>query len=319
MKIWLAPLHGITYYYYRNLLVEHASGVQAAIAPFQPVLPTEKLNVRKWKDLWPENNTRWEVIPQLMGNITSHFIDTANALSELGYQRFNWNIGCPAKQVTRKKRGCGLMPFPDMIEEVVASFTAKTSFAFSIKMRLGMHAREEGREIIERLNRYPLDFIVIHPRLGEWQYSGKPDLDELELLLDRTRHRVIYSGDITTVDYFNELKNRFPEIDEWMIGRGLIQNPFLAEKIIKSQTEEIEEQDLKSRFLTFHHDLLTTLIAFRGERAALPLLKELWHYYARFWGIDDSSLTALLRINDYRLFVDQTASIMSESGTITMD
>ena len=51
MKLWLAPLHGITNYYFRNLLCRHAEGVDKAIAPFIPVRSKEKLNPEKWKDL----------------------------------------------------------------------------------------------------------------------------------------------------------------------------------------------------------------------------------------------------------------------------
>lgn len=309
MKIWLAPLHGITNYYFRNTLCDHTSGIQVAIAPFQPVHSAESLNVKKWKDLLPENNTKLEVIPQLMGNVASNFFDTVNALTDLGYNQANWNIGCPMKQIVRRKRGCGLMPYPDLVEEIVAHVTSKTQIRFSVKMRLGMHRREEGREIIERLNHYPLDFIVIHPRLGEWQYEGKPDLDELENLLSFTAHEVIYSGDINTAEDYLSLSKRFPSIHQWMIGRGLLRNPFLAEQI-SDPTRQFPSDDYKKRFVIYYSDLINNMSAFKASSSILPSLKELWHYFASFWQLSQDELRYLLRINDLETFIDATRKIM---------
>ena len=46
-----------------------------------------------------------------------------------------------------------------------------------------------------------------------------------------------YNGDITTVAGFKEMQERFPTIDHWMIGRGLIADPFLP-SMIKADTTE---------------------------------------------------------------------------------
>jgi tRNA-dihydrouridine synthase len=37
--------------------------------------------------------------------------------------------------------------------------------------------------------------------------------------------KLYYNGDITTVAKFKEMQERFPTIDHWMIGRGLIADP----------------------------------------------------------------------------------------------
>jgi len=120
MKIWLAPLHGITYFNFRNCLVKHFKGIDCAITPFIAAQPKEKLNPKKLYDLFPEHNGVLPIIPQLMGNTPENIKDTVVVLNEtFGYKQFNWNIGCPMHQIVRKKRGCGAMPFPDLIEETV--------------------------------------------------------------------------------------------------------------------------------------------------------------------------------------------------------
>lgn len=317
-KIWLAPLHGLTHYHFRNCLYKHSSGFDAAIAPFMPVQETSKLNVRKWKDFAPENNLLLETVPQLMGLVPAHFADTMNALhEEYGLTRFNWNLGCPMTPIVRKRRGCGLMPFPDEVERVVET-ACKLPYRFSVKLRLGMHSTDEGQEIMRRLDSYPLDFVVIHPRLGEQHYEGEPDLDAFEKMLSLTKHRVIYSGDIFHVSDYQMLSQRFPQVHHWMLGRGALRNPFLAEQIkdVASKEENVSGfnnfcEDKKTirvgareivRFNEFYEDLKQTLTASRGVKGTLPVLKELWHYFAHFFQLTEDQLHSLLVINDYNSF-----------------
>ena len=133
---WLAPLHGITYYYYRNILFQHSAGIEKVITPFFPAQLFDKLNVRKWIDLSSEKNPFLPVIPQLMGNDPQAMVDTVLALQDMfGFKSINWNVGCPMNQIVRKQRGCGLMPHPETIENVVKAITQKTNISFSVKLR----------------------------------------------------------------------------------------------------------------------------------------------------------------------------------------
>lgn len=311
MKLWLAPLHGITYFYFRNLLCRHAGGIDAAITPFFPVLPASRLNVRKWKDLLPENNTESEVIPQLMGNVASDFVDTVLALEDLGYSHVNWNLGCSMKQIVRRKRGCGLMPYPSLIEETVRKVTKESRCKLSLKIRLGLHSPEEGKELLLRLNAYPVEFIVIHPRLGEWLYEGKPDLAAFDLFYSLSEHELVYNGDITDLSSFLSLSERYSGMKQWMLGRGLLRNPFLAEQIREYASGIPFTGNYKDRFRLFYRDLIAVMPAQRGISGTLGHLKELWHYFAYFWNLDLPAQTGLWRINDLDRFIDTTWRIIN--------
>ena len=298
-QLWLAPLHGITSRTFRNTLCRHFGGIDCFMAPFLPAQPAGKFRPKVWQDIAPENNTALPLVPQLMGNRPEHFVDTMRMLNEqFGYEDFNINIGCPSSPVVRHTRGCGLMPHPDMVEAIVKAVTAQTPFRLSLKMRLGLHSIDEGRELIKRLNDYPLDFLVIHPRLGDQMYEGSPDLDTFEDFCSLTRHKIVYSGDIFTADDFQRLSKRFSKVSVWMLGRGMLRNPFLA--------EEIKNQDIgdkKERFLAFYQDLIEELLPIRGESGTLANLKELWHYFAGFMGFSEEKLQRLLRICDLQEFM----------------
>lgn len=308
MKIWLAPLHGITNYMFRNSLYRHFGGIDYCVTPFLPVQEMAKLNVKNWKDIWPKNNTAVPAIPQLMGNKPSHFVDTMRAVhDEYGYEAFNWNIGCPVAQVVRRRRGCGIMPDPDTVEEVVRTVTSQTPYRFSVKMRLGLKDPAEGLRILERLDDYPLDFIVIHPRLGEQMYDGVPDLEQMDIFYRHTRHRIIYSGDLFSVQNYERLQNRYPEIEDWMLGRGLLQNPFLAEQLKGEDTG-----DRRQRFSKYYQKWTQEMLDAVKEKSTLAKLKELWHYYACLFQLPSDALQQLLRINDFDAFYDRTLDILKE-------
>ena len=298
-QLWLAPLHGITSRTFRNTLCRHFGGIDCYMAPFLPVQPAGKFRPKVWQDIAPEHNTALPLIPQLMGNKPEQFVETMKVLYEqFGYERFNVNIGCPSSPVVRHTRGCGLMPHPDMVERIVAEFSTKTPFRLSLKMRLGLHSAEEGRELLRRLNDYPLDFLVIHPRLGDDLYEGSPNWDVFEEFCNMTCHKIVYSGDVFSKEDYGRLSERFPMVETWMLGRGMLQNPFLAEEI-KNQ----DVGDKKTRFLDFYHDLAESLLPIRGESGTLANLKELWHYFAVFAQVSDEELQRLLRICNLKDFL----------------
>ena len=298
-QIWLAPLHGITSHTFRNTLCRHFGGIDFFMAPFLPAQPAGKFRPKVWQDIAPENNTALPLVPQLMGNRPEHFVDTTRMLNEhFGYERFNINIGCPSSPVVRHTRGCGLMPHPDIVEQIVAEVSERTPFRLSLKMRLGLHSADEGRQLLTRLNDYPLDFLVIHPRLGVDLYEGTPDLDTFEEFCQITRHKIVYSGDVFTTEDYERLSERFPQVAAWMLGRGMLRNPFLAEEIKGQDTG-----DKNGRFNAFYHDLVDKLLPIRGESGTLANLKELWHYFAHFTNTPDEKLQQMLRICDLQEFV----------------
>ena len=47
--IWLAPLHGITSYTFRNTLCRHFGGIDCFMAPFLPAQPAGKYRQKVWQ------------------------------------------------------------------------------------------------------------------------------------------------------------------------------------------------------------------------------------------------------------------------------
>jgi tRNA-dihydrouridine synthase len=105
MKIYLAPLEGITNYVYRKALFECFDGFDKYFIPFIRAKQNLNLSGREKKDLLPENNEGMYAVPQILTKKAEDFIRTVELLSEYGYQEVNLNLGCPSKTVVTK--GCG--------------------------------------------------------------------------------------------------------------------------------------------------------------------------------------------------------------------
>jgi tRNA-dihydrouridine synthase len=279
MELILAPIHGMTNAFYRNQYACLFGGMDIYFAPFIGISNMRKTNAAVFDDLLKANNTEnLSIVPQLLGNNSADFSFFASTIVDMGYNEINWNIGCPYQKVARKKKGSGLLPYPDKIKEFLDNVSKKTTYELSIKMRLGSDNYEEGLKVIQVLNDYPLKSIIIHARTGSQEYSGQVDLEAFDALYSLSRHSITYNGDIYTLADYKRIQERFPSINSFMIGRSALRNPFLA-SAIKGNPVSIDQKVLKTQqfhqiFYRYHQQVQKT------ERTFLNKMKEFWVYIA---------------------------------------
>lgn len=307
-NIWMAPLHGITDWVFRSCYTRHFGGIDISIAPFVSINSNLKEKRTKFFDLFHENNQVLPVIPQVMANQSSQLNTAANILAELGYTEFNWNLGCPSSQVTKHGRGAGLLKTPDRIEEILNEYFFHSKMPISIKIRIGYNSVLQYDRIIEILNKYPLSFICLHPRLASQMYEGQVDLNAFERLVKNTNHRVIYSGDITDKKYFDSLRQNFPSVKDWMIGRGLMTDLNLMHDL----NPECPEMNVE-KFMEFYHDILQKNIQrFDRENPVLGKMKELWRYFICNDILNHVDLKGIMRsqsLNEMNSYIEKQKSI----------
>jgi tRNA-dihydrouridine synthase len=311
-KIYLAPLRGVTDYTYREAYFQHFVGVDAVVAPFVTSVIGSKVKRSLLKDLLPQNNPAMRPIPQILSKSADQFVTMANALAELGYTTVNWNLGCPYPMVARKRRGSGLLPFPERIDAFLAAVMPQIDLTLSVKVRLGRHSADEIFQLLPVFNRYPLEEIIIHPRTGVQMYSGEVDLERFEACLDRTDHRVVYNGDITDLDRFLRLHDRWPQVHGWMIGRGLVANPFLPE-IIKAGGDRVPHK--VATFKRFHDTLFRryeTLLF--GPSHLVQRMKGLWKYFHKPFKDSNKVLKKIHKSKNPQRFLEITERFFQEEA-----
>ena len=278
MKIYLAPLQGFTDWIFRESFTEHIGLFDKTFAPFIRVQHEEFYRPSQCNDILPVHNTFQKPVPQFLGNDAESFQRFEDLCIEHGYSEANINMGCPFPVVVNKGMGSGILPHPDIVANLLNSVFAKTKLTVSIKCRLGQVNASEFEQLIPIFNKFPLEEIIIHPRLGKQQYKGEVDQEAFAQYASQLEHSVCYNGDILNLSDLERIQTLTPQLDRVMIGRGILQNPFLLAEIRKQELSP----DEKSRMLrNFHVSIIQHCKQkYSGNLHLLKRLEELWEYHA---------------------------------------
>ncbi len=310
--IYLAPLQGYTEVEFRRAWSSFFTGLDAAVSPFIPLAEGFRFRNAHLSDVLPSYNTRIPVIPQVLGTDADKFAQLACRLQELGYKSVNWNLGCPKHSVARKKRGSGILPHPDEIRRVLDALMPQLSITLSVKTRLGYHSPGEFGPLVEVFNDYPLESVMIHPRIGEQMYQGEMHLDALDRHIGRLKHRLVFSGDIASPAQFRALKERYPMISDWMLGRGVLVNPFLPE-MIRNTAFAADKPTIRKRQKVFHEELLCEMRdKFKRDRSILNKMKDYWSYFSRWFTDEQEIFSRLAHLQSLPGFIHHTRIILEE-------
>ena len=284
MKYYMAPMEGLTGYVYRNAYHKFFAPMDRYFAPF---IANKKMSSRERNDILPDHNQGLCLIPQILTNRSADFLAVAKELKNYGYDVINLNVGCPSGTVVAKGRGAGLLEDPETLDRFLYEIFAAYDGRISVKTRIGMEDEDEWQEILAVYEKYPLEELIIHPRVRKDFYKGKPRLDAFSYAMKESGQRLCYNGDICSAEDLQDVKDRFPELDRVMLGRGLLSNPFLtemcrtagdAEKPAGDATRD-HMQENKDRLYAFHQEILQNYMQIMsGDRNTLFRMKELWFY-----------------------------------------
>lgn len=281
-KLLASPLQGLTDFRFRNAVDKQFGGVDIYYAPYIRLQGSREIKNAYKRDLLPENNSVKQLVPQVMTNSAEEFLFVAAYVQNLGYEELNWNLGCPYPMVTKRGLGSGMLKHTEKIDELLKRVSSESAISVSIKMRLGYDDGHEILKLLPILEKHNLKSLVIHPRLGKQLYKGEVDLELFRLCLDNTSHPVYYNGDIRSVETFRALKQQFPTVHGWALGRGLIANPFLAE-MIKTDKNDLPDNWVE-RFSDFHDSLFQFYDeALSGPKHIVLKMQGFWEYFSQLF------------------------------------
>lgn len=275
VKLYLAPLENITGYIYRNAYHDFFQPLDKYFTPFIAAKQNRgrQFNYKEKNDILPENNRGKYVVPQILTNCGADFIRTARALQEYGYREVNLNLGCPSKPVVKKGRGSGFLGNTEALDRFLEEVFAKLDMKISVKTRLGLYEQEEILGLMEIFNRYPLEELIIHPRIRPDYYSGRPRMDVFRQAYEKRAQDLCYNGDIFTAEDFADLVNAFPGVQSVMIGRGILTDPALAGRILgKPEPAADIRRAFLERLLKDYRSISV------NDEKALFKLKEIWSF-----------------------------------------
>ena len=311
-KLILAPMQNLTSLFFRKTFSQFfPSNIDYAVSPFISVSSNnQNPDSIQYKDILPkENENLMPLVPQILGNKPDEILECAKIIERLGYREINLNMGCPKKDIVSHKRGAGLLREKELITQILETVFDNTALQLSIKVRLGINSPQDLDNIIPILNAFPLKSVCIHPRTQIQQYGGSADFEAFGYFASKLKHTVIYNGDIFSASDFAALKSRFPDIKHWMIGRGLLQNPFLCADIRgihhnKKDTLPLYLNQLQENFVkSLHH---------YNEITVLNKMKEFIKYISSGYGFDATELLRKSSLNDFNQQLNRILSDISQ-------
>ena len=230
MKIYIAPMAGITDYSFRKILEK-----------FNPdFLFTEMVNARLLFER--DKTTETELLKcdsiqntgtQVFGSDEKEIIYSFQKLEKMGFKKINLNMGCPQPKIIKNGAGSALLPNTEFVDRILHRLKKilADNTEISIKIRVGYKNFSDPELYLNLANKYNLDFICVHGRTQEQIYGGTADWDivrHLSLLPRKTEF--IGNGDLfEPYDIVQKIDNS--NLDGIMLARGVIGNPWLITQI----------------------------------------------------------------------------------------
>lgn len=240
MNIWdnlpkpfliLAPMEGVTDIIFRQVIA-HAGRPDLFFTEFTNVssYASEKgrANALERLEIAPTDSP---IVAQIWGKNPEHFSETAKALASLGFSGIDLNFGCPDKHVNKAGGGAAMVKTPELAVACFQNAVNSTSLPVSIKTRLGWSDPEEFKTWLPVLLTQHPATLTVHLRTKK-EMSKVPAHFELIPEIIQLRHqlspetKLIINGDIKDKEHALKLHEQYPEIDGFMIGRGVFQNPY---------------------------------------------------------------------------------------------
>ena len=311
VKLSLGPFQGITDAPFRNVFKRHFGGIDKFYTPFFTGIQKDHAKNMQVEEIDPRYNDVERLTPQILSTDAEEILRFAAQCKELGYKEINLNMGCPFPRVANKKRGCGLLPYPDKIDALLGTVFERIDLKFSIKCRLGYFNSDEIVPVIEVFNRYPLSELIIHPRIGKQLYKGEADVQRFAELMPMIKAPLVYNGDIVSVESFERIREQVKPVNEFMLGRGLLANPFLAEEI-KGDSRHCDGR-LHDYVLDLYEDRLRHA---GGSPKVLGRMKELWSYLMYSFDEPQDIWRKIKKINALREYEEAVEAVFREHRVI---
>ncbi|MEQ2580226.1 tRNA-dihydrouridine synthase family protein [Hominiventricola aquisgranensis] len=275
VKYYMAPLESVTTWIYRQAHAKIYGRLDKYFIPFLEPHEKRDFKTRELQEILPEHNENIYAVPQILTNRSEGFIKLAKALKDWGYEEINLNLGCPSKTVVTKGKGSGFLAKPEELERFLTEIFDALSgeVKISVKTRIGKENPEEFPALLELFNKYPMEELIIHPRVQKDGYGNVPRLELYELAEKQSVNPLCYNGDLYTREQIRNFAERFPGTERLMFGRGFLRDPGLL------YNEGKDSKDIFEKFWAFH-DLVYEGYQERnmGDRNVLFKMKELWSY-----------------------------------------
>lgn len=303
MRVYFAPMEGLTDSVYRKAHHSHFPGLDGYYMPFLSPTVHRCLTPREARELPKADSVPFRAVPQLMTKVPEDFLWAAGVCRDLGYQEVNLNLGCPSGTVTAKGKGSGMLRDPESLDRFLDAIFAQSPLPITLKTRLGYADPGEFPRLLDIFNHYPAAGLILHPRVRQQFYDGSVCMDSFRYCLENARMPLCYNGDIRSIGELEAFQKAFPQVEAVMIGRGLIADPGML----------CPGGTTRESLGAFMENLLEEYqVVFGSTRNAMFRLKENWRLILKRFPAPEKLCKRLLKATDEGEYRDVTGLLLEQ-------
>ncbi|OYT16446.1 MAG: hypothetical protein B7C24_07770 [Bacteroidetes bacterium 4572_77] len=143
-------------------------------------------------------------------------------------------------------------------------------------------------------------------------YKGKAQPQKLLELLEISKHPIAYNGDIFSAAKFQEILTLFNgQIAHFMIGRGLIQKPYIAAQI---KGEIWTEAVLKEKLQHFHEALFQEYESKLHASHLIMKMRGFWEYFSHSFQDQHKVFKAIKKSKNIKNYHTATSEIFTKAS-----
>ncbi len=220
------------------------------------------------------------MVIQLVGREAEWIAKGAKLAEQAGADIIDFNMGCPAKEVTGALSGSALMREPQLAARLIGAAVEATSRPVTLKMRLGWDEHwRNAPEIAQIAENLGIAAITVHGRTRQQFYGGTADWRAVAEVKQAVRIPVIVNGDIVDLASARGALEQ-SGADALMVGRGSYGRPWIAAALDRAlgRGEALEEPTPARRLEILHTHLAETL-KFYGEALGLKVFRKHLGWY----------------------------------------
>ena len=224
MKLFLAPLAGITDKSFRKLCRENGAALVYTEMVSAKALWYKDKNTEK---LLETDEDERPVAFQVFGSDIESMAYAAEFLDGRENVLLDVNMGCPVPKVVKNGDGSALMKDPDKAGRIIEVMCKKTKKPVTAKIRAGWDAENINAVFVAKtLEAAGISMICVHGRTREQYYGGKADWGIIAAVKAAVSVPVIGNGDVRSAADALRMSEE-TGCDYVMIGRGALGNPWV--------------------------------------------------------------------------------------------
>jgi len=215
--------------------------------------------------------------------------------------------------VTKRDMGAGLLNQPEKVKDILQQILKNPPLKLSIKCRLGLIDNQEIFPLLDVFNQFEIEEITVHARTATQMYKGVAKPEKLIPIIENSKNPIAYNGDINSLKKFKDLEELFNgKVHHFMIGRGLLMKPYLANQI---KGIKLDNNELKERMYEFHQNLVEEYKKKLQDHQLIMKMKGFWEYFSQSFSNPHKTYKLIKKAGNkkkYDLAVEQIFNIYAD-------